>query len=61
MNDTDKINAMLDDMELYRSANYCKLEAALRIAVKGLERCQKRTLHAKNTIWAVAEALERKP
>jgi hypothetical protein len=67
MNDIDKINAKLDAMKAARQSKMEEasnqagtLDAALRIAVKGLERCQKRTLHAKNTIWAVAEALEGK-
>jgi hypothetical protein len=71
MNDTEKINTKLN--EIGYGFDCCKADqcpaadtgkaliAALRIAVKGLERCQKRTLHAKNTIWAVAEALEGKP
>jgi hypothetical protein len=68
LNDTNKINAKLDDLESglklnpdYSTDNYTcprSLIDALRIAVEGLERCQKRTLHAKNTIWEIAKKLE---
>jgi hypothetical protein len=62
MNDIDKINVKLDKWKADPHApREQMLDAALRIALKGLERCQKRTLHAKNTIWAIQEALEGKP
>jgi hypothetical protein len=71
MTTNDKINAKLDEWETRQGSassirgldqsESLSLIAALRIALEALQRCEKRTLHAKNGIFAIAEKLGVKP